>query len=96
MKDYKLIDKFMGLPEYREQLKFTGGTIKIRAVDIRYYQSWDALTPVVEKIAEYRLAYPKQTAWVCDCKIVIKRNYLYREVVNFIKWYYKNVETTQP
>jgi hypothetical protein len=52
-----------------------------------FSNDWNGLMAVVAKISEYRMAFPKQTAWVCDSKIVIGQKYLYREVVNFIKWF---------
>lgn len=63
------------------------GWTTFTADQLEFSKRWDWLMPVVERIAEYRLAYPKQAAWVCDCKIVVYKHILYREVVNFIKWY---------
>lgn len=55
-----------------------------------FNSSWEWLMSVVHKIAEYRMAYPKETSYVCDCKIVVYKHVLYREVVNFVKWYLVN------
>jgi hypothetical protein len=61
---------------------------------VKYHKSWNQLMPVVAKISEYRLAYPKESGWVCDCKIVVGQKYLYREVVNFIKFLNSHNKTT--
>lgn len=99
--DNELIAEFMGLKKVRTTpviLSDGKGTLSESPVyrigfkellphQLQYHTSWDWLMSVVEKIAEYRIAYPKETGWVCDCKIVVMQKYLYREVVNFIKWY---------
>lgn len=58
---------------------------------LRYHSDWNWLHRVVDKISEYRMVYSKEADWVCDCKIVVYRHILYREVVAFIKWYNENV-----
>lgn len=58
-----------------------------RYPEFNYKSDWNALHQVVSKIAEYRLAYPKETSWVCDCKIVVYQRMLYREVVHFCKFF---------
>jgi len=84
--DNELIAKFMGHPiDYQYDRNFPSKRRVKRS--LKYDTSWDSLMPVVSKIAEYRMAYPKASSWVCDCKIVVYRHLLYREVVNFIKWY---------
>lgn len=52
-----------------------------------YHEDLNMLMPVIEKIETYRLVYPKHADFVCDCKIVVLKHVLYREVVEFIKWY---------
>lgn len=54
---------------------------------VKYDTSWDALKPVVDKISEYRLAYPEQANKVCDTKVVIEIKRLCELCVEFIKWY---------
>ena len=99
--DNELIAEFMGWERYsRNSFKcpnlypfnssLSMGWTTFEENQLQFNTSWDWLMPVVEKIAEYRLAYPKETGWVCDCKIVVLHKYLYREVVNFIKWYNSN------
>lgn len=68
----------------------TGFTNKLFPVLI----SWEEIMPVVAKISTYRLAYPKQANFVCDCKVVIYKHILYREVVSFIK--FLNSQPKQP
>lgn len=62
-------------------------SLPVRPTYFKYHSSWDWLMPVVEKIETYRLVYPKHADFVCDCKIVVLKHVLYREVVEFIKWY---------
>lgn len=69
-----------------------GAGRKFEIKDLLYHESWDWLMPVVEKIAEYRMAYPTQADWVCDCKIVVYQRILWREVVKFVEWHNDNVK----
>jgi len=95
--DNELIAEFMGMTSFTiEHDRFWHPTEKCSLENWKYHtldldhfypKSWDWLMPVVAKIAEYRIAYPKETSFVCDCKIVVYRHILYREVVEFIKWY---------
>jgi hypothetical protein len=83
MKDNELIEKF-----WVEQ----GGKPHLMA-DISFYENdWNMLMPVVEKIAEYRLAYPDQANEVCNLKVVVLQSALYKRVVQFIKWYNENIK----
>lgn len=93
--DNELIAEFMELPAQESEqdgfrlythVDYDGGDWAYGPDDLEYHKSWDWLMPVVEKIAEYRLAYPKESGWVCDCKIVVMRHILYREVISFIKF----------
>jgi hypothetical protein len=54
---------------------------------LKYDTSWDWLMPVVDKVCEYRLAYPNEANEVCNLKVVVMKEVLYKRVVNFIKWY---------
>jgi len=54
---------------------------------LKYHSSWDWIKPVIDKIAEYRLAYPEQTALVCDCKVVVEIQYLHENVFQFCQWH---------
>lgn len=89
-----LIAEFMGGKYFPNGIysawRFPDGS---RPSVLAYHKSWDWLMPVVEKIAEYRLAYPKEAGWVCDCKVVIHRKFLYLAVVEFIKWYNEQNKT---
>jgi hypothetical protein len=59
--------------------------------DLGFYESdWNMLIPVVNKIAEFRLAYPTKANEVCDLKVVVMLPVLYKRVVEFIKWYNAN------
>ena len=51
---------------------------------------WNWLMEVVEKISEYRLAYPEQANKVCNLKVVINKDALYNACVEFIEWYNEN------
>lgn len=99
MNDNQLIAEFMGavqdkvhapIGEYMWYEREHFGSHLYHKDRLLYRKSWDWIMPVVSKIAEYRLAHPKQCSWVCDCKIVVFQRILYREVVNFIKWYNQN------
>lgn len=54
---------------------------------MRFHYDWNWLMEVVNKISEYRLAYPEQANKVCNLKIVINKNALYNACVEFAKWY---------
>jgi len=82
-RDNELIAEFMGVDT-------SNGWNPVQRIVPDYHLDWNLLMPVVDKIAEYRMAYPKESGWVCDCKIVVYRKVLYREVVNFIKWHNQN------
>lgn len=94
----RLIGMFMGAKYWPKSpsLDFTkkysdcyefDGKVAFSVTQLMYHSSWDWLMPVVEKIETYRLVYPKHADFVCDCKIVVLKHVLYREVVAFIKWY---------
>jgi hypothetical protein len=92
--DNELIAEFMGMEHCKNadciaanNLHWNTGHEFIPRASLKYDKSWDWLMPVVEKIAEYRLTYPEQTAKVCDMKIVVGIQYLHAAVVNFIKFY---------
>ena len=55
--------------------------------DLEYHSDWNWLIGVVEKISEYRLAFPEQANKVCDLKIVVNKDALYNACVQFIEWY---------
>lgn len=57
--------------------------------ELSFHKSWDWLMPVVDKIGEYRLAYPSQVEKLNECSIFIDKLALYNLVVDFIKWYNK-------
>lgn len=59
---------------------------------LQFDTSWDWLMPVVENISEYRIAYPEQANEVCNVKIVVLKQVLYKRVVEFIKWYNENTK----
>jgi len=86
LSDNELIAEFMGMKQVKGF--WEDEVAAWLPHDLNKFQtSWDWLMPAVEKIAEYRLAYPEETAKVCDCKIVIGLEYLYPKVVEFIKFY---------
>lgn len=89
--DSEFIARFMQLQtrlrEWDERRVYLYGNLWHLPEKLKYETSWDWIMPVVSKIAEYRMAHPKQTGWVCDCKIVVYQRVLYREVVNFCKWF---------
>lgn len=58
-----------------------------RIMNLLYDSDWNWLMPVVEKISEYRLAHTEQSNEVCNCKIVIEIEPLWRKVIDFIQWY---------
>lgn len=93
--DNELIAEFMGFTTHKGSLGDTYthpdlmGVYGGSGLKFKYDTSWDWLMPVIAKIAEYRMAYPKESAWVCDCKIVVYQSALYREVVSFIRFYNK-------
>ena len=72
--EFQLLAKFGDFNEPASKFDFTN-------------LDWNTIMPLVDKIAEYRLAYPNETAKVCDCKIVIGIKYLYPKVLEFITWY---------
>jgi hypothetical protein len=86
--DNELIAEFMGVDFNTELYSWRPGCYEpLQVKHLQYHNSWNWLMPVVEKITEYRLAYPEETSKVCDAKIVIGIQYLYPLVVTFIKWY---------
>lgn len=54
---------------------------------LKYHKSWNELMPIVAKISEYRLAHPDEANKVCDAKVVIGIEYLWRLCVGFAKFY---------
>jgi hypothetical protein len=50
-----------------------------------YYEQWEHLMRAVDRISQFTIAYP-EAKWVCDCKIVVIRKYLWREVVRFCEF----------
>lgn len=102
----KLIALFMGIEvndnnvlipyhfanEHINRLPKEGGFFEGDLSDLGYHYDWNLLMPVVEKISEYRLAYPDQANEVCNCKIVIGLPFIYGKIIEFIKWYNLNTK----
>lgn len=93
--DNELIAEFMGFKYYADyghhrDVYYEEAVIDPADPDFvqspHWNESWDWLMPVVEKISEYRLAYPEQADKVCNAKIVIRIKYLYPLVVEFVKF----------
>lgn len=96
--DNELIAQFMGLPLYRDEVMFTGGTRKVPFQKWQYHTSWDWLMPVVEKIetlgfffiikstyVEVNRLYDPVTVSCADGESKIQA--VYKVVIEFIKWY---------
>lgn len=90
----KLIAEFMGVEQMfdhktspPEPLPIYWIGYQIHESELDYDSDWSRLMPVVEKIEQYRLSFPEQANAVCDCKIVVYQKVLWREIVNFIKFF---------
>lgn len=89
----KIIAEFMGIGIYHRNKipTFVFSENNHRSIeDLHYNSDWNWLMEVVEKISEYRLAYPNEANKVCNLKVVINKNALYDACVEFIKWYNLN------
>lgn len=59
--------------------------------DLKYQKSWDCLMPVVEKIEKYVCKYNlKERFCMGMLSILTPIEDVYKEVIEFIKWYNKN------
>lgn len=96
--DNELIAEFMGWERYSQnsfkcpniypiENSTSYGWTTFTADQFQFTDSWDWLMPVVEKVSEYRMAYPVQAMRVCNLKIVTGKQHLYIAVIEFIKWY---------
>jgi len=93
LENNKLIAEFMGIKNLKDEkgdawdYMHTGQSIfTLRTNLLKYHKDWSWIMGVVDKISEYRLAYPEEADKVCNLKIVVNISSLHSNCVEFIKF----------
>lgn len=77
--------------KYRKVPYWSDCSYKAMREILDYYNSWDWLMPVVEKIKQLEIVDFTKKKPIMNALIDIDINVLYNSVVEFIKWYNKQL-----